>query len=645
MTRAEQALALADMGFYVFPLRAKGKTPRHQGWQEKATRDAAAIDDWWSNHPADNIGIFTGRYGDDDGALLVIDVDNKHGKHGDAEIKRLADGHIEIPVTLEQLTPTGGRHLIYTVNEAVRSGTNVLGDGLDVRSAGGYIVAPGSETDVGVYRWVGEGRRLAQADGSVVQLCGRARQRDPEASVPLVDEDQDANVARAVEYLQHADAAIEGAGGDFHTYKVACGVRDLSISEPLCTELMLDHFNERCQPPWDPQALAAKVANAYRYAKEPPGTATVEADFGAKPKEAKTQERRLKSLSPFPTGEPSLDRSYLVKDWLRPGQMSLLVGHSNVGKTFVALDLLLSIARGLPWFGKRTEKRAVAYIAAEGIAGIELRLHAYKRHHGLSDAEVTALPFGYLAANVNLRDSEKQKGQLIEILQTFEAQCGVKLGLVVIDTLARAMAGGNENAAEDIGAYVRTSDEIREATGAHIMHIHHLGKDASKGARGSSALRAAVDTELIVTTGGKENVHTISATKQRDLIGGAKGEFRLVPVEIGTDRDGDEVVSCTVHQCSQAEADHRPQKLEGNEQKALDLLASKIAKEGVEALPSTGLPPGIRVFPKEAWREAGEEALSNGSQATRERVFRKVHSALIAKNHISEGGGFVWINP
>lgn len=151
MPRLTSALALAADGFFVFPLKPKQKTPAFEGWQQLATRDAATIREWWSRRDY-NVGIFTTRFGNGK-ALLVIDVDVKGEHNGEETLLRLELEGQAFPPTREQITPTGGRHLIYVVNEPVKQGAHVLGPGIDIRSRGGYIVGPGSVTKKGEYRW------------------------------------------------------------------------------------------------------------------------------------------------------------------------------------------------------------------------------------------------------------------------------------------------------------------------------------------------------------------------------------------------------------------------------------------------------------------------------------------------------------
>jgi hypothetical protein len=102
------------------------------------------------------------------------------------------------------------------------------------------------------------------------------------------------------------------------------------------------------------------------------------------------------------------------------------------------------------------------------------------------------------------------------------------------------MRGGDENSAADMGALNDAVTALIEATGAAVLLIHHSGKDANKGARGSSALLGAVDTEIEVSGG------QLRATKQRDMAPGEPIGFKLQPVTVGEDEDGDPLQACVV---------------------------------------------------------------------------------------------------
>jgi len=220
----------------------------------------------------------------------------------------------------------------------------------------------------------------------------------------------------------------------------------------------------------------------------------------------------------------------LIKGILDQGAMTILYGESNAGKTFVAMDIAYHIARGLPWAGRKTAAMPVLYIAAEGGKGARKRAAALAARHGAAPA------FWFLMHPVNLLRVDADLKPLVEAVRL----TGQAFGMIVVDTLSRAMAGGDENASTDMGAMVRNLDALRSATGAHLVAVHHSGKDRAKGARGHSLLRAATDTEIEVVDG------TIVVTKQRDLDGSFATGFDLDVVTLGVDGDGDPVTSCTI---------------------------------------------------------------------------------------------------
>ena len=291
MNKLDHALALAAAGFYVFPIVAGKKAPPAvQNWQDFALRDPAVIKSWWQNNPHDNIGIFTGKFATNvsdttwrEDALLVVDVDVKGDKHGDTELLRLELDGWDLPDTCTHFTPTGGRHLLYRVRAPVRQGTNVLGNGLDIRSKGGYIVAPGSTLGAtGEYRT--NGADLLDAPEWLIGRCGTAserlgRQSDVRGAAPA-SVDADRARRRVAHYLLHeAPLAIEGQGGDETTYKVAAHCKDLGVSAEQAILLAHLHWNDRCSPPWVLEDLTEKFQNAYLYGKHVPGVATPETAF------------------------------------------------------------------------------------------------------------------------------------------------------------------------------------------------------------------------------------------------------------------------------------------------------------------------------------------------------------------------------
>jgi hypothetical protein len=247
---------------------------------------------------------------------------------------------------------------------------------------------------------------------------------------------------------------------------------------------------------------------------------------------------------------PQLQTIDFVENLLTLGGMSVLYGDSNAGKSFFALDIAYHVATGRNWYGAQVDVGGVIYIALEGTHGTQNRIYAMRHHH----EELTRkIPLGLVTTSLNLCQSISDPMKLINTVQAKAKEIGSPVLLVIVDTLSRAMAGGNENAPEDMTAVVATVDRIREATKAHIMLIHHSGKVQAAGARGHSSLRAATDTEIELTVADKENKTSVAkVTKQRDLDGGGCYGLRLVPVSLGTNRRGSDVTSCYVEHCTAA---------------------------------------------------------------------------------------------
>lgn len=277
-SRLEHALRLAADGFYIFPLKPNAKTPAHKGWQAEATRDEMTIRGWFGSGNY-NVGIFTGKFGDDGGALVVVDVDTKKEKDGRAALLKLELEGFDLPDTRVHTTPTGGKHLLFKHSTGTKNRAGLL-PGLDVRSLGGFVVGPGSTVARGDY--VGMAGTVAPVPEWLFDRIGR-RSEPVAADGPVVVSSDNA-ARRAQEFLErYAPLAIQGSGGDETTYKVAARLKDIGCAEADALALMLDHWNDRCSPPWNPDDLRTKVRNAYAYGTLPPGTAAPENDFDPVP--------------------------------------------------------------------------------------------------------------------------------------------------------------------------------------------------------------------------------------------------------------------------------------------------------------------------------------------------------------------------
>lgn len=406
-------------------------------------------------------------------------------------------------------------------------------------------------------------------------LAPLTRRRNVEdAHTPVVDVDQPEAITAAVQWLiDEAPEAVEGDGGDDTTYKTANKLKDFGLSREKAFELLAEHWNDqKAHPPWDLDDLERKVENAYRYGTLPPGAGSAKAEFGAAVGESELREwRKALGLPESPnwqTGEKPQSRrglyfvpfgpgwkqaltmagEPLVKGLLDAGALSVIYGPSNSGKTFIAVDIGFKVATGTAWHGRKTRKGPVVYVAAEGGRGIFKRLAALK-HHFKPDDETQFFVVPCPVDLLNGSGLQSDTARLIALIREVEAACGAQIELLVIDTLSRALAGGDENSSKDMGTFIKHVDALRAAIKAHLLIVHHTGKEAARGARGWSGIRAAVDTEIEILN----NVLTV--TKQRDLDPVDAIGFKVVQVAIGKDADEATVNSCVIEYHTPTEFD------------------------------------------------------------------------------------------
>lgn len=216
-----------------------------------------------------------------------------------------------------------------------------------------------------------------------------------------------------------------------------------------------------------------------------------------------------------------------VQDILPRAEINMLYGESGIGKSFIALDMSLAVAQGIPWFEHETNQCDVLWLAAEAFGSMKPRSCAYAKGHDLALSELSAAPFR-VVESFSLNDDELVTA-LIEVIKDKPP------GLVVVDTLAAASGGANENSGEDMGKILDNCRRIHYATRASVLLIHHSGKNAELGARGWSGIKAAVQGELKVFFDEAAGQRVLTDTKQRDGAPLGGHGFSLVSVDVGMD--------------------------------------------------------------------------------------------------------------
>ncbi len=332
---------------------------------------------------------------------------------------------------------------------------------------------------------------------------------------------------------------------------------------------------------------------------------------------------------------------WLVRGLLPERGLAVMFGASGSGKTFAALDLACSIARGEHWFGRRVRAGGVIYVAGEG--HLKVRLEAYMVHHDLDTGRLTRLRIVPATVNLLRAESGDLDTLIVEIRRAAAEMGGV--ALVVLDTLNAMMPGGNENASEDMGSMISAARRLMVAVDCAVLYVHHSGKDESKGSRGHSSLKAAVDVELQVT-GDAER--TLEAVKIRDGEPGQRFGFRLQAVDLGPDpdpeaHDGERLSSCVV-----IPLDHAPVKAKAPFRRdlALDALREAIGEFG-NRLPGTStIPPGVKGVTIDQWRARWllRTGYDDGKPESVRVNFDKDRRTLLTAGKIGISKPHVWIN-
>jgi hypothetical protein len=253
------------------------------------------------------------------------------------------------------------------------------------------------------------------------------------------------------------------------------------------------------------------------------------------------------------------------------------------------------------------------------------------------------MPFYCVPMQIDLCTTDEDLDALIEVIRD---TCGDEPPvLLVIDTVSRVMAGGNENTPEGMGALIASADRLRDEFGVTVCLVHHHGKDATKGGRGHSSLKGAVDTEIEVTRDEGAKLSMARVTKQRDGETGVAVHFALEVATIGeNEQTGEAVTSCVVvvpdaERVAQA-SDRR--RLSRVEQIAINALELLIEAEG-ETPPVSANCPAQRWVREEQWRQkCYHGGISEGESRARRDAFQRARAGLSDAGMIGAAGGFVW---
>jgi hypothetical protein len=514
-------------GCKVFPCSPGTKDPATlHGWKD-ASDDPAQIAEWQRINPEFNWAVACGPSG-----LFVFDIDPAGLDwwykllERDAVIKAAVDRAFQVR------TPKGGLH-VYFRGEGPSTASRIA-EGIDTRGgirrngeiiSGGYVILPGSATKAGPGRVDGvyealPGGVLEPLPDFMSAIVPERKKTDTLGLDKNPDADKPRNISWAVDlltgYVASGRVSLQGRGGNNTAFQVAASILDKAISPGMCFDLMWEHWNPACQPPWDDWELETVIRNAANYGEDTEGGVKgflanedafsnfVGQEFEPPPP---AERDRIKFLHDYADGVR--DPEWLIPNMIPAMGTGMIYGESGSFKSFVALDMALCLAFGIPGqWNAPPVKNDVLFMAGEGpVATGKKRWPAWMEWQQI---EFRGDHRFFIKDRVPFFTDSAAWEHVKEDLGLLKA----KPALIVIDTMTRLLTGLDENSAKDASMITNFMEQLARYYECFVLAIHHTGKDQNKGARGSSAFYANMDAviSMKLRQGGTE----LRVRKQKD---------------------------------------------------------------------------------------------------------------------------------
>lgn len=381
-------------------------------------------------------------------------------------------------------------------------------------------------------------------------------ERAPFDLEPAIDElDRDDAVAAGIAICRKAPPAIAGDGGRTAAFTVGMLLKRAGVSLELAQDLALQFYDPRCSPP-DADWMRERIERGWIDGEGRPGcdhpTVKAEQDFAGMP-----------ALDPFAPPLPDSDTpemlewgdeddddrplEWLLKNILTRNGVGIIFGAPKSGKSFAVFDLAARLTLGMRWFNVRTPKEPIGglLLLGEGAGTVRTRLRAFRQSTGAAKAPITWRRIADLKTAAGIAAARRT----IAAAKAGAAKRGMRLGFIVVDSLASALGLEDENSATEVTAAMKVLEDLAIEFDVAVLGVHHAGKNGQD--RGSGAFRAACDVMLRVqredaATGQPNNHRQIAVLLNRYGDEEWTANFRLDRVVLGVDEDGDEITSCIV---------------------------------------------------------------------------------------------------
>ena len=331
--------------------------------------------------------------------------------------------------------------------------------------------------------------------------------------------------------------------------------------------------------------------------------------------------------------QPDKD-NWLIKNYLELDSTTLLYGASGSGKSFVAVDMACSIATGTSWQGQDTEEGAVFYIAGEGHSGFKKRFRAWQQQNNVT---LQDKPLFLSQTTIGLPD-DTNLHKLTDEIDLLVAETGHKPKLIILDTLARCLIG-DENFAKDIGGFIKALDALRLKYGCCVLTVHHTGHNETTRARGSSALKAAMDTELSLND--TKGTIELSITKQKNHEAPASLHFKLEQIDLGNDINSAVITSTDKPNFKTGGT------LNKNDQIVLNALQELETTHQLQMATDSESVATAQPILIQQWRELAYKSLTQSTQKSKKDTFTRSMNRLVACSQVvkNSNGSYSLLQP
>ena len=659
------ALRLAGAGAAVFPIDPTTKKPPDGFlWRARSTAEESSILALWLAHPGAGVAIDLAKTG-----LVAIDCD-RHAEKDDgvAAFRKLSANHApigpEVPIVE---TAGGGEHLIFRnlQDEPLTNARGALPAGIDVRGAGGYIVAAGTVRP--------DGSSWKHADGTADLVSALEFDAVPEIPGWIVDiirtkkpdrdtsSNQSSGSAHSDDRVRaYVDAAVANeceavarapSGARNETLNkaafalgtlVGAGALDAGMAADvlfaaaIAASLVKDDGPRACRA-----TIRSGLEAGRRSPRDLSDIRKESVFFRDPPVSDETPSGDDPQSDPLAgflfDGDAAIEPPpALIKRLVPYDGIAFIGGQSGAGKTFVACDLAASLASGQPFFGHKVcERVGVVIFAAEGSSTIPARIHVARENKAPGEL----LPISWLGAVPNLADpAEVQRviPRLVAVDAKMRAAYGVRLGAIICDTLAASFNLDDEDDNSEAAKAIRRMKELGSAVGAVVLPVHHYGKGAETGLRGASGWRAGCDVVLSVLADrnqitGKVANRSLALAKSRVGEEGSIAPFALRFVQLGVDKDGEEFGACVVDIVTDAQPSAASRMT--NVCKAyIDAFHRIVLDQGAKLRPFGMTGPEVRAVDREAIRAEFYAAWPADSTDAKKKAFRRAEQEAIERN-------------